>query len=101
MHVIKKWVLKISNLPALDKYVIFSITLTIVYTVLEFIFTLVTRISHDILTEYVYKFFAGEVIVCGLIKIFKLAPKSRVIDKLEEVVGFSLREEDTECDDGR
>lgn len=97
----KKLKLHIKRLPGLDKYVIFSIVFTIVYTIFEFICTLVTSISHDVLTECVYRFFAGEVIVCGLIKIFKIAPKSRVIDKLEQVVGFSLNEEDVQCDDGK
>ena len=91
---------KIKSLPALDKYVIFSITFTIVYTWAEFIVSVVTSIQHDVLTECVYKFFVGEVIVCGLIKIFKLVPKSTIIEKLENAIGFSLQE-DAECDDGR
>lgn len=58
--------------PSLTKYVIFSITIVIVYTVLEFIFSTITAISHDTLTTCVYGFFAGEVVICGLIKIFKI-----------------------------
>jgi len=85
---------KLISLPALDRYVIFSITFTIVYTIVEFVMTLVTGISHDVLTEWVYKFFAGEVIMCALIKIFKLAPKSTVIEKLENAIGFQVEEED-------
>lgn len=91
---------KIKSLSALDKYVIFSIAFTIVYSIFEFIFTLVTTLSHDVLTECVYRFFAGEVIVCGLIKIFKLAPKSALVEKLEQMTGFSVQE-DIECDDGK
>lgn len=97
-----KLIRKLKALPALDRYVIFSITFTIVYTIAEFVMTLVTSISHDVLTECVYKFFVGEVVVCGLIKIFKLIPTSRKVirQKLEDAVGFELKED--ECiDDGK
>lgn len=60
------------KLSALDKYVIFSITITVLYTVVEFIFSTSTGISHDTLTTCVYAFFAGEVVTSGLIKIFKI-----------------------------
>lgn len=90
---------KIKQLPGLDKYVIFSIGFTILYSICEFVVSVVTGISHDVLTERIFFFFAGEVVVCGLIKIFKLAPKSTVIEKLESAIGFQL--EDTECDDGK
>ena len=85
---------KLKTLPSLDKYVIFSIAFTIVYSVAEFITSVVTSVSHDVLTECVYKFFVGEVIVCALIKIFKLAPKSALMDKLQELTGISLQGDD-------
>ena len=88
----------IKKLSGLDKYVIFSISFTIVYTICEFITSTITGVSHDVLTEYVYKFFAGEIVVCGLIKIFKLAPKSTIIEKLESAIGFQV-EEDTPVED--
>lgn len=56
----------------LTKYVVFSISFVIVYTISEFIVSTITGISHDQLTTCVYGFFDGEVVVCGLIKIFKL-----------------------------
>lgn len=90
---------KLKALPALDKYVIFSITIAIVYSVAEFITSVVTGVSHDALTECVYKFFVGEVIVCALIKIFKLAPGSAIVDKLQELTGFSMQGDD--IDDGK
>lgn len=91
---------KLKTLPALDKYVIFSIAFTIVYSVAEFITSVVTSVSHDVLTECVYRFFVGEVIVCALIKIFKLAPKSALMEKLQSMTGFSMQE-DVETDDGK
>lgn len=60
---------KISDLT---KYVIFSISVTIVYTVMEFIFSILTGVSHDILSGCVYGFFAGELVITGILKIFKL-----------------------------
>jgi len=94
----KKLKLHIKKLPGLDKYVIFSIVFTIAYTIFEFICTLVTSISHDVLTECVYRFFAGEVIVCGLIKIFKIVPLNNVKNKLNEAVGFLLEQEQEDID---
>ena len=56
----------------LTKYVVFSICFVIFYTIAEFIVSTITGVSHDTLTNCVYLFFAGEVVTCGLIKIFKL-----------------------------
>ena len=94
-----KLIHKLKALPGLDKYVIFSIGFTILYSICEFVVSVVTGISHDVLTEWVYKFFAGEVVVCGLIKIFKLAPKSTIIEKLESAIGFQMEEEELIDDD--
>ena len=63
---------KTRNLHDLEKYVIFSIAFVIVYTVAEFVTSLITGVHHETLTGCVYAFFGGEVTVCGLIKIFKL-----------------------------
>ena len=60
---------KISDL---SKYVIFSLSFVILYTVIEFVASTRTGVMHDTLTTCVYAFFAGEVTVCGLIKIFKI-----------------------------
>ena len=60
------------KLATLDKYVIFSITTTLVYTIAEFVTSTITGLSHDTLSTCVYGFFAGEIVVAGLIKIFKL-----------------------------
>lgn len=56
----------------LTKYVVFSICFVFLYTIIEFVVSTVTGISHDTLTTCVYGFFGGEVVTCGLIKIFKL-----------------------------
>lgn len=59
-------------MKTLDKYVIFSIGVTLIYTITEFIVSTMTGISHETLSTCVYSFFAGEVVVAGLIKIFKI-----------------------------
>lgn len=60
---------KIDNLT---KYVVFSISVTIIYTIMEFIFSILTGVSHDILSGCVYGFFCGELVITGILKIFKL-----------------------------
>lgn len=63
------------KIHSLTIYVIFSITIAIIYTIVEFILSTKTGISHDTLTTCVYGFFGGEVVIAGLIKIFKLKEK--------------------------
>ena len=60
------------RLKALDKYVIFSISMTVLYTVAEFITSTITGVEKTTLTACVYAFFAGEIVTAGLIKIFKI-----------------------------
>lgn len=60
------------NLNGLDKYVIFSISVTLIYTVAEFVTATITGIEKTTLSTCVYGFFAGEIVVAGVIKIFKL-----------------------------
>ena len=60
------------KLPSLTKYMIFSIGFVVVYTIMEFVVSTITGTTHDVLTGCVYGFFGGEVVTCGLIKIFKL-----------------------------
>lgn len=62
---------KISDIT-LSQFVVFSIALIIIYTIIEFIFSTITGISHDTLTTCFYAVFGGEILSCALIKIFKL-----------------------------
>ena len=63
---------KLKSIPSLTKYVVFSITLLIVYSIVEFIFSVRTGITHDTLTTCIFACFGGEILSCALIKIFKL-----------------------------
>lgn len=60
------------KLQALDKYVIFSITVLIVYAIVERTISAVTGLTADTLTTCVYAAFGGEILSCCLIKLFKL-----------------------------
>lgn len=68
---------KIKEAPSLTKYVVFSIALLLVYSVTEFIFAVVTEISHDTLTTCIFAAFGGEILSCALIKIFKLKEEEK------------------------
>lgn len=57
---------------SLTLYVVFSIAVLLVYTIVEQILSSVTGISHDTLTTCFYACFGGEILCCALIKIFKL-----------------------------
>lgn len=63
---------KIGTLKDLTKYVIFSICIVLIYTISEFIYGVFTGLQHEVLTGCVYGFFGGEIVLCGMIKIFKL-----------------------------
>lgn len=60
------------KLSGLDKYVIFSFTVLIVYTIAEFVFSTITGIHHDTLTIALYGAFGGELLLCAVIKKYKL-----------------------------
>ena len=60
------------KLSALDLYVIFSIVSLIIYTIISQIIATKNGIILDTLTTCFFSFFGGEIVTCGLIKIFKL-----------------------------
>lgn len=59
-------------MKSLDKYVIFSISVMLIYTVVELVLSSITGINHDTLTTCLYAAFGGEVFSCAMIKVFKL-----------------------------
>lgn len=60
------------KLSGLDKYIIFSFTVLIIYSICEFVFSTITGISHDTLTVALYGAFGGELLLCAVIKKYKL-----------------------------
>jgi hypothetical protein len=61
-----------NKISALDKYVIFSIAILLIFCIAEFITSSITGQTHDTLTTCFFACFGGEILSCALIKIFKL-----------------------------
>lgn len=60
------------KISALDKYVIFSIAMLVIFCIAEMVVSSITGQTHDTLTTVFYACFGGEILSCALIKIFKL-----------------------------
>ena len=61
-----------NNIQSLTLYVVFSIFTLIIYTVVEQVLSAKTGFSNDTLTTCFFAAFGGEILMCALIKIFKL-----------------------------
>lgn len=57
---------------SLSMYVVFSICLLLIYTIVEQVLSTITGVSHDTLTTCFFAAFGGEILACALIKIFKI-----------------------------
>ena len=60
------------KMKALDKYVVFSLVALIVYTIAQLAVVVKTGVEASALTACFFGVFGGEILTCGLIKIFKL-----------------------------
>lgn len=72
------------KIGALDVYVIFSITVLIIYTIVSQYMAYTHDVELNVLTTCFFGFFGGEVATCALIKIFKLKEENK---PQEEEVG--------------
>lgn len=63
---------KNKKLSALDKYVIFSFSCLVVFTVVMIILQTVTGIMQDTLITCFFSTFGGELLLCAMIKRLKL-----------------------------
>ena len=70
---------------SLTLYVVFSILALIIYTIVEQVLSAVTGFSNDTLTTCFFAAFGGEILMAGLIKIFKLKTEKEGID--DEMAG--------------
>ena len=68
------------QLHSLDKYVIFSISVLLIYTIVA-LWASFRGVSNDTLTTCVFATWGGEILSCALIKIFKLKEEN---EKSEE-----------------
>lgn len=73
---------KLQEIP-LANYIVFSITIIIIYSIAEFIVSSITGIEHSTLTTCVYAFFGTEIASCAFIKVYKL--KKEDSDTLDDV----------------
>lgn len=76
----KKLKNRIKNISSLSIYVTFSIFSLIVYTIVSQIIAVKMGVVLDTLTTCFFGFFGGEIVTCGLIKIFKLKDKNNDIN---------------------
>lgn len=60
------------KLNALDRYVIFSIAVLLIYTVTVLVLAVLGMAVPDNLTDNLYRAFGGEFLLAALIKIFKI-----------------------------
>ena len=82
IHKIKS---KFKNVKALDVYVTFSILSLVVYTIISQLLAVYYGVILETLTTCFFGFFGGEVVTCGLIKIFKLRDKEKNSEEIDGV----------------
>lgn len=63
---------KRKKISALDRYVIFSIAVILLYTVAQTIVTIKTGVESSTLTTCFFTVFGGEILMCAMIKRLKL-----------------------------
>lgn len=74
---------KKKKLKGLDKYVIFCFVSIIIYTIAQTVVTIKTGVESSTLTTCFFSVFGGEVLLCALIKRFKLKEEPKK-DESEE-----------------
>ena len=79
-----KYRAKKRHVSKLGLYVIFSISFVVLYTIAVLVNFVINGVEPSTLTKYVYGFFAGEVVVSGLIKLFNITLIERNKPNLED-----------------
>jgi hypothetical protein len=62
----------LKKLSGLDKYVIFSITVLLIYTIVNTYLCYKTGYENQALTTCFFSAFGGETLFCAIIQIFKI-----------------------------
>ena len=83
--IISKIKSKFKNISALDVYVTFSILSLVIYTIISQYLAINFGVILDTLTTCFFGFFGGEIVTCGLIKIFKLKDKEKISENIDGV----------------
>ena len=80
---------KIKKLAKLTKFLLGSIAIILIYSILEFIYSIRTGMSHDTLTTCIFAFFGTELASCTLVKIFNIIKeKGENNDNDSNISGF-------------
>lgn len=74
---------KMKKLNTLDKYVIFSLAVLVIYTISALIVFGLVGVESKTLTICVFTAFSGEVVQCYFIKRFKLHEEMKIVGKKE------------------
>lgn len=74
--------LDLNKIP-LANYVIFSIAVLLIYTVIALVLSCF-NIQNDTLTTCIFGTFGGECLTCGIIKVFKLHKEYKIHQNMEE-----------------
>ena len=72
MKLIAKLKAKYKKLRGLDKYIIYCLSIMLIYAVAEMIVSSVTGTSHDTLTTVFYGVHGSELLMCAFIKRYKI-----------------------------
>ncbi len=77
----KKKKINLNDIPLAD-YVVFSIAVLLIYTVVSLILSCF-GVQNDTLTTCVFSSFGGECLTCGVIKVFKLHKEYKIHQSME------------------
>jgi hypothetical protein len=76
-----KHIKRMQDIP-LSTYVIFSIAVLLIYTVVSLILS-VFGVQNDTLTTCIFSTFGSECLTCGVIKVFKLHKEYKIKNGIE------------------
>ena len=76
-----KSIKRMQDIP-LSTYVIFSIAVLLIYTVVSLILS-VFGVQNDTLTTCIFSTFGGECLTCGIIKVFKLHKEYKIHQNMD------------------
>lgn len=70
---------KSRKLHTLDKYIVFCLTVLVLYTIAQTVIFALTGLEAKVLDTLVYAAFSGEMLYCFLIKRFKLHDEAKIV----------------------
>jgi hypothetical protein len=71
------------KIRGLDKYLIFSFTIIIVFTIAQSIITTITGVEQSTLITCFFSVFGGETVLCAIIKRLKLKNENNESEDIE------------------